>query len=152
MRLCSTVPRYLECRAHNIELIKDAKPYHAKAFPVPRIHQQTMRSEVERLCEVGVLRKVNRPEWAAPTYIIKKKNGSARFIPDFRELNKRISRKPYPIPKIQEMLQNLEGFAYATSIDLNMGYYHIELSPSPGSSVRLYCLGARIPETSDGLM
>jgi hypothetical protein len=29
------------------------------------------------------------------------------------------------------MLQNLEGFAYATSIDLNMGYYHIELSPSP---------------------
>jgi hypothetical protein len=45
---------------YNIELIKDAKPYHAKAFPVPRIHQQTMRSEVERLCEVGVLRKVNR--------------------------------------------------------------------------------------------
>jgi hypothetical protein len=88
-----------------------------------------MRSEVERLCEVGVLRKVNRLEWAAPTYIIKKKNGSARFISDFRELNKRDFTKTYPIPKIQEMLQNLEGFAYASSIDLNMGYYHIELSP-----------------------
>jgi hypothetical protein len=114
---------------YDIELRKDATPYHAKAFPVPRIHQTTMRNEVERLVKVGVLQKVNHSEWAAPTYIIKKKNGSARFISDFRELNKRIRRKPYPIPRIQEMLQNLEGFAYASSIDLNMGYYHIELSP-----------------------
>lgn len=119
-----------QAKPYHIELREDAKPYHAKAFPVPIIHQTTMRNEVERLVEAGVLRKVNRSEWAAPTYIIKKKNGSARFISDFRELNKRIRRKPYPIPKIQEMIQNLlEGFAYASSIDLNMGYYHIKLSP-----------------------
>ena len=119
-----------EADPYEIELRKDAKPYHAKAFPVPRIHQKTMRNEVERLVEAGVLRKVNRSEWAAPTYIIKKKNGGARFISDFRQLNTRIKRKPYPIPKIQEMLQNLEGFSHASSIDLNMGYYHIELSPA----------------------
>jgi hypothetical protein len=35
----------------------------------------------------------------------------------------------YPIPRIQDMLFNLEGFKYTTSLDLNMGYYHIELSP-----------------------
>ena len=58
-----------------------------------------------------------------------KKNGSVRFISDFRELNKRIKRKPFPIPKIQDLLLKLEGFQYATSLDLNMGYYHIELSP-----------------------
>ena len=52
-----------------------------------------------------------------------------RFISDFHELNKRIKRKPYPIPKIQDLLLKLEGFQYATSLDLNMGYYHIELSP-----------------------
>ena len=52
-----------------------------------------------------------------------------RFISDFRELNKRIQRLPYPIPHIQDMLLNLEGFQYATSLDLNMGYYHLELSP-----------------------
>ena len=49
------------------------------------------------------------------------------LISDFRELNKRIKRKPYPIPKIQDLLLKLEGFKYATSLDLNMGYYHIEL-------------------------
>ena len=46
---------------------------------------------------------------------------------DFRELNKHINRKPYPIPKFQDLLLKLEGFKYATSLDSNMGYYHIEL-------------------------
>jgi hypothetical protein len=62
--------------------------------------------------------------------IIPKKDGTVRFISDFWELNKRIKRNPYPIPQIQDMLLNLEGFQYATSLDLNMGYYHIELNPN----------------------
>ena len=115
---------------YDIELRKDAKPYHAKAYPIPQAHLRTLQVEVERLCEVGVLKKVNRSEWAAPTFIIPKKDGSVRFISDFRELNKRIHRKPYPIPKIQDLLMKLEGFSFATSLDLNMGYYHIELTPN----------------------
>ena len=67
-------------------------------------------TEVERLCKAGVFKKVNHSEWAAPTFIIPKKDGSVRFISDFRELNKRIKRKPYPIPKIQDLLLKLEGF------------------------------------------
>ena len=50
------------------------------------------------------------------------------FISVFRELNKRILRQPYPIPKIQDLLLRLEGFCYGTTLDLNRGYYHIELS------------------------
>ncbi len=52
-----------------------------------------------------------------------------RTISDFRELNKRIVRKPYPIPKISTILQELEGFTYATALDLNMAYYTIRLDP-----------------------
>jgi hypothetical protein len=115
--------------AYNIELKHGVEPYHAKPYPVPRIHEATLRAEVERLCKVGVLKRVNRSEWGAPTFIIPKKDGSVRFITDFRELNKRIKRKPYPIPKIQDLMLKLEGFQYATSLDLNMGYYHIELTP-----------------------
>jgi len=90
--------------------------------------------EVDRLVKEGVLKEINRSEWAAPTFIIPKKDGTVRFISDFRELNKRIKRKPFPIPKIQEMLLKLEGFKYGTSLDLNMGYYHIELT-----QVMYYC-------------
>ena len=72
---------------------------------------------------------MNRSEWAAPNFVIPKKDETIRFISDFRELNKRIKRKPYPIPKIKDLLLKLEGFKWATSLDLNMGYYHIQLSP-----------------------
>ena len=51
-----------------------------------------------------------------------------RFISYFRELNKPILRQTYPISNIQDLLLRLEGFRYGTTLDLNMGYYHIELS------------------------
>ena len=47
------------------------------------------------------------------------------MISDFREVNKRLVRKPFPIPKISTVLQELEGFTFATALDLNMGYYTI---------------------------
>ena len=67
---------------YNIELKPDATPYHARAFPIPKIHEATLKMEVNRLVELGVLKKVNRSEWAAPTFIIPKKDGTVRFISD----------------------------------------------------------------------
>jgi hypothetical protein len=61
-------------------------------------------------------------EWASPSFIIPKKDKTVRFVSDFRELSKRIVRKPFPIPKISTVLQELEGFTFATALDLNMGY------------------------------
>ena len=58
----------------------------------------------------------------------KERKNTVRFISDFREVNKRILRQPYPITKIQDLLFRLEGFPYGTTLDLIMGYYHIELS------------------------
>jgi hypothetical protein len=59
-----------------------------------------------------------------------KPDGSLRLLADLREVNKVIKRKPYPLPKISDRLQKLEGFMYAASLDLNMGYYHMILTPS----------------------
>jgi hypothetical protein len=42
-------------------------------------------------------------------------------------LNAQLKRKPFPLPKILDLLQKLSGFKYATAIDLSMGYYHIPL-------------------------
>jgi hypothetical protein len=68
--------------------------------------------------------------WALPTLIIPKKDSTVHTISDFRELNKCIVRKLYPIPKISTILQEPEGFTYATALDLNMGYYTIRLDPT----------------------
>ena len=54
---------------------------------------------------------------------------TVRLISDFREVNKRL-KKPFPIPKISDILQKLQGFQFAISLDLNMGYYTIRLDPT----------------------
>jgi len=58
-----------------------------------------------------------------------KKDGDVRMIKDFREVNKHLVRKLFPIPKISTVLQELEGFTYATTLDLNVGYYTFRLDP-----------------------
>ena len=52
-----------------------------------------------------------------------------RFIKYYCRLNQKLVRKPYPLPRICETIQQLEGFQYATALYLNMGYFTIRLSP-----------------------
>ena len=111
-----------------IKFKPDAEPYHGKPFPVPCIHELTLKQELDRIEYLKVIKKVNRSQWCAPTFLIPKKYSTVRFISDFRNMNKRILRQPYPIPKIQDLLLRLEGFRYGTTLGLNMGYYYIELS------------------------
>ena len=120
----------------NFELRPDARPYHGRPFPVPHYHKETIKTEVKRLVEIGVLKPIQESEWAFPSFIIPKKSkdpnkpGTVRFLSDLRELNKRIIRKPYPLPKMSTVLQELEGYQYATALDLNMGYYTLRLDLS----------------------
>jgi hypothetical protein len=110
----------------NLEL-KDpnGKPFHAKPYPVPYSQEKRLKDEINRLCLYGVLRKINNSERPCPMFTIAKPDGSLGSLADLREVNKVIKRKSYPLPKILDMLQKLEGFMYATSFDLNMGYYHM---------------------------
>jgi hypothetical protein len=107
-----------------------AKPYHGRPYPIPQIYKATLMKEIDRLMGIGVLKRQSSSQWASPTFIIPKKDMTVRTITDFWELNKRIVRRPYPIPKISTTLQELEGFTYATALDLNMGYYTIRLDPN----------------------
>ena len=60
--------------AHNISLKEGATPYHARSFPIRKAYENTLKDKVNRLVEEGVLKKVNHSEWAAPTFIIPKKD------------------------------------------------------------------------------
>ena len=113
----------------NFELHKGSKPHSQNPYSVPRIYKETFKKELDRLVKLGVLERVELSEWGSPTFIIPKKDNRIRFVSDFRRLNKKIKRKPYPLPKISDTLQQLEGFQYATSLDMNMGYYHLKLTP-----------------------
>ena len=117
----------LKIKPVRLELKPGAQPYHARAYPVPKAHEEVTKREIDRLTKIGVLEPNSNSEWAAPTFIIPKKTGDVRVVTDFRKLNEAIRRKPFPLPKISDLLQKLEGFKWATAIDLSMGYYHIPL-------------------------
>lgn len=90
----------------HFELQEGARPWQGRPYPVPRVHRQTVMTEIKRLCDIGVLEPVNEDSiWGSPSFIIPKPNGTVRFLTDFRELNKRIVRKPYPLPTVAETLQ-----------------------------------------------
>ncbi len=96
---------------------------------MPKIHKETIKKVVERLWKLGVLERQPASEWTSPSFIIHKKDKTVHFLSDFWEVNKKLVRKPFPIPKISTVLQEIEGFSYATALDLNMGYYTIRLDP-----------------------
>ncbi len=114
----------------SFELKEGMKPYHGRPYPILHKHKAVHVKEIKQLCNIGVLEWQPSSQWASPTFIIPKKDSTVHTISDFRELNKRIVRKPYPIPKISTILQELEGFTYATALYLNMGYYTIRLDPT----------------------
>ena len=58
---------------YDVELRDGVAPSHARAYPIPKAYETTLKMEVERLCKAGVFRKVNHSEWAAPAFIIPKK-------------------------------------------------------------------------------
>jgi hypothetical protein len=114
----------------SFKLKKGAKLHHGRPYPIPKIHKATLMKEIDHLVAIGVLKWQPLSKWALPSFIIPKKDHTVCTISYFRELNKCIVCKPYPIPKISTTLQELEGLTYATTLDLNMGYYTIRLDPT----------------------
>jgi hypothetical protein len=125
-----TDPIQLELKDPNV------KPYHAKPYPVPHSQEMRLKDEIRQLCKYGVLRKINDSEWACPMFTISKPDGSLRSLADLREVNKVIKRKPFPLPKITNMLQKLEGFYVCYIIGFKYGIlpYTIYVAIMPFSS------------------
>eukprot|EP00804_Cyclotella_cryptica_P030167 CCRYP_009572-RA/>CCRYP_009572-RA protein AED:0.39 eAED:0.39 QI:0/0/0/1/0/0/2/0/165 len=94
----------------------------------PNLAKTTIK-ELNMLCDLGVLEFQPESEWASPSFITAKQDRTVCFLTEFREVNKRLVRKPFPLPKISTVLQELEGFTYATTLDLNVGYYTTRLAP-----------------------
>ena len=58
--------------AYKIELLEGPQLYHAKLYPIPKVHEETLKTEVNRLVDIGVLKRKNNSEWAL--YFLKKSN------------------------------------------------------------------------------
>ena len=114
----------------NPELKTYYKPFNFKYYPVPRINKENFLKELKHLLEIGVSTTVQKSQYGTTVFIIPKKEGTVRFITDYCRVKHQLIINLYPLPKIGETMQQLEGFQYATELDLNMGYFTIRLSPA----------------------
>ena len=113
----------------DFELKPGTRPHHIRQpFSIPEVCKPATKKEINRLCAIGVLEKRSDSEWACGAFIIPKKTQDVRVVTDFRKLNESIVRRPFPVPKIKDLLTSLRGFTHASAIDLSMGYYSIPLS------------------------
>jgi hypothetical protein len=111
----------------HFELKPGARLYHARSFPIQKAFELSTKKEIHRLVDIGLLEANSNSEWASPTFIRPKKTGNVRVLTDFRKLNDTLYWKPFQLPKIANPLQKLEGFKYATALDLSMAYYNVPL-------------------------
>ena len=111
----------------SLKLKPSSKPYCAWAYTVSKALEHIAKKEVADLVDIGVLVKNVHSAWASPSFFRPKKDGRVRFVSDLRRLNACLERHPYPLPLIEEVIWKMNGFTFATCLDLNRGYYHFVL-------------------------
>ncbi len=72
----------------SFQLKEGASPYHGQAFPVPKIHKDTLIKEIDRLAKLGVLEWQPALEWASPLFIMPKKIEPFAFLAIFGKLTR----------------------------------------------------------------
>ena len=82
---------------------------------------------MKELIEAGHIRASSSP-WGSPVLFVRKKDGSLRMCIDYRMLNKVTERNNYPLLRIEEMFDALQGAKYFTTLDLNMAYHQIRVT------------------------
>ena len=114
---------------HKIEIIGD-KPKRCGVRPLTPPLRREMKQHLQEILDADIIES-STSEYSSPVVLVKKKDGSMRFCLDFRALNKVTRLVTYPLPCINDALNNLSGATVFSTLDLRSGYHHqIEMDPN----------------------
>jgi hypothetical protein len=111
---------------HEIELEPGAKPPFLPIYHLSPRELEEVKEQLTMLIEAGFIQPSKSP-FGAPIIFVPKKNGKLRMCVDFRALNALTVKNRYPLPRIDELLDRLQGSSIYTKLDLQSGYWQIRI-------------------------
>lgn len=113
---------------HGIDLVPNAKPVNIKPYRYSPMPKDEIERQIAAMLQQGIIQSSNSP-FASPVLLVKKKDGSRRFCIDYRALNEITLKNKYPMPVVDELLDELSKAKWFTKLDLRSGYHQIRLLP-----------------------
>ena len=109
-----------------IKLVPGIRPVSMAPYRMSASELSELKKQLEELLEKNFIRPSVSP-WGAPVLLVKKKEGSMRLCVDYRQLNKVTIKNKYPLPRIDDLMDQLVGASVFSKIDLRSGYHQIKV-------------------------
>ncbi|GJZ47689.1 putative reverse transcriptase domain-containing protein [Tanacetum coccineum] len=109
-----------------IDLFPGVAPVARAPYRLAPAEMQELSTQLQELFDRGFIRPSSSP-WGAPVLFVKKKDGSFRMCIDYRDLNKLTMKNRYPLPRIDDLFDQLQGSRVYSKIDLRSGYHQLRV-------------------------
>ncbi|MEG1463015.1 MAG: reverse transcriptase family protein [Anaerorhabdus sp.] len=108
-------------------ITEDVPPIRCRPYRISPAENESLKIEIDKLSELGVIRPSNSP-WSSPIILVKKKDGSYRLVIDYRKINAITKKDAYALPRIETLLDTLGNAKVFSALDMRSGFYQVALA------------------------
>jgi hypothetical protein len=112
-----------------IELLPGMPPISKRPYRMPINELVEVKKQIAELQAKGFIRPSSSP-WGAPVLFVEKKDGTQRMCVDYRSLNEVTIKNKYPLPRIEDLFDQMKGASIFSKIDLRSGYHQLKIRES----------------------
>jgi hypothetical protein len=112
-----------------IELLPEIPPISKRQYRMPVNELVELKKQIVELQAKGFIRP-NSSLWGAPVLFVEKKDGTQRMCIDYRSLNEVTIKNKYPLPRIEDLFDQMKGASVFSKIDLRSGYHQLKIRES----------------------